>query len=124
MLNQDVSCFEKSVDIQVSWILRIQLIRIYTVFHSACEYMLITEIWQVDWMKFGRSVVHSNIQHDKGKSPKYKDTLPLTIIIFKPEQAHLTTVKTLYNVTRYNRIFNIRHKIAGNRSVAIKIPSL
>ena len=34
------------------------------------------------------------------------------------------TVKTLYNVTRYNRIFNIRHKIAGNRSVIIKIPSL
>ena len=34
------------------------------------------------------------------------------------------TVKTLYNVIRYNRIFNIRHKIAGNRSVSIKIPSL
>ena len=34
------------------------------------------------------------------------------------------TVKTLYNVTRYNRIFNIRHKIAGNGSVSIKIPSL
>ena len=34
------------------------------------------------------------------------------------------TVKTLYNVTRYNRIFNIRHKIAGNRSVSIKIPTL
>ena len=34
------------------------------------------------------------------------------------------TVKTLYNVTRYNRIFNILHKIAGNRSVSIKIPSL
>ena len=33
------------------------------------------------------------------------------------------TVKTLYNVTSYNRIFNIRHKIAGNRSVSIKIPS-
>ena len=38
------------------------------------------------------------------------------------EQAY--TVKTLYNVTRYNRIFNIRHKIAGNGSVSIKIPSL
>ena len=35
-----------------------------------------------------------------------------------------TTVKTLYNVTRYNRIFNIRHKIAGNGSVSIIIPSL
>ena len=34
------------------------------------------------------------------------------------------TVKTLYNVTRYNRIFNIRHKNAGNGSVSIKIPSL
>ena len=34
------------------------------------------------------------------------------------------TVKTLYNATRYNRIFNIRHKIAGNGSVSIKIPSL
>ena len=29
------------------------------------------------------------------------------------------TVKPLYNVTRYNIIFNIRHKFAGN-----KIPSL
>ena len=37
---------------------------------------------------------------------------------------NLYTVKTLYNVTRYNRIFNIRHKSAGNRSVSIKIPSL
>ena len=34
------------------------------------------------------------------------------------------TVKTLYNVTRYNRISNIRHKIAGNGSFSIKIPSL
>ena len=34
------------------------------------------------------------------------------------------TVKTLYNVTCYNRIFNIRQKIAGNGSVSIKIPSL
>ena len=35
-----------------------------------------------------------------------------------------STVKTLYSVTRYNRIFNIRHKFAGHRSVSIKIPSL
>ena len=35
-----------------------------------------------------------------------------------------TTVKTFYNVTRNNRIFNIQHKIAGNGSVSIKIPSL
>ena len=34
------------------------------------------------------------------------------------------TVKTLYNITRYNRTFNIRQKIAGNGSVSIKIPSL
>ena len=34
------------------------------------------------------------------------------------------TVKTLYNVTSYNRIFNIRHNIAGNESVSIKILSL
>ena len=34
------------------------------------------------------------------------------------------TVKTFYNVTRYNRIFNIQHKIAGNGSVSIEIPSL
>ena len=34
------------------------------------------------------------------------------------------TVKTLYNVTSFNRIFIIRRKIAGNRSVSIKIPSL
>ena len=35
-----------------------------------------------------------------------------------------STVKTVFNVTRYNRIFNIRHKVAGNGSVSIKIPSL
>ena len=34
------------------------------------------------------------------------------------------TVKTLYNVTCYNRIFNVRHKITGNGSASIKIPSL
>ena len=33
-------------------------------------------------------------------------------------------VKTLFNVTRYNRLFNIRHKFAWNGSVSIKIPSL
>ena len=40
------------------------------------------------------------------------------------ETKYSATVKTLYNVTRYNRIFNIQHKIAGNGSVSIKIPSL
>ena len=34
------------------------------------------------------------------------------------------TVKTLNNVTRYNRIFNIRHEFAGNRYISIEIPSL
>ena len=37
---------------------------------------------------------------------------------------YMYTVKTLYNVTHYNRIFNIRQKIAGNGSVSIKLPSL
>ena len=32
--------------------------------------------------------------------------------------------KTLYNVTHYNRIFNIRHKFAGNGSVSIEILTL
>ena len=36
----------------------------------------------------------------------------------------LVTVKTLYNVIRYNRKFNIRHRNAGNGSVSINIPSL
>ena len=36
----------------------------------------------------------------------------------------LHTVKTLYNITLYNRIFNIQLKYAGNRSVSIKIPTL
>ena len=36
----------------------------------------------------------------------------------------IDTVKTLHNVTRYNRIFNIRYKMAGNGSVSIKISSL
>ena len=40
------------------------------------------------------------------------------------KQTPVCTVKTLYNVTRYNRIFNIRHKFAGNGSVSIKIPTL
>ena len=35
----------------------------------------------------------------------------------------VSTVKTLYNAIGYNKIFNIRHKIAGNGSVSIKIPS-
>ena len=42
----------------------------------------------------------------------------------KQTKAKISTVKTLYYVTHYNRIFNIRHKIAGNKCVSIKIPSL
>ena len=41
-----------------------------------------------------------------------------------PKSNYTDTVKTLYNITRYNRIFNVRHKFAGNGSVSIKIPSL
>ena len=46
------------------------------------------------------------------------------VSLSKTHESLLSTVKTLYNVTCYNRIFNIRHKIAGNGSVSIKIPSL
>ena len=46
----------------------------------------------------------------------------LTIIFYDCNKC--ITVKTLYNITRDNRIFNVRHKIAGNGSVSIKIPSL
>ena len=35
---------------------------------------------------------------------------------------HVTTVKTLYNVTRYNRIFNIRHKLLGTDLFPLKFP--
>ena len=34
------------------------------------------------------------------------------------------TVKTLYNVTCYNRILKILHQIAGNGFVSFKTPSL
>ena len=34
----------------------------------------------------------------------------------------LTTVKTLYNVTRYNRIFNIRQKLLGTDLFPLKFP--
>ena len=45
-------------------------------------------------------------------------------IFFSDNICLKNTVKTLYNIIRYNRIFNIRHKIAGNGSVSIKIPAL
>ena len=32
----------------------------------------------------------------------------------------MTTVKTFYNVTRYNRIFNIRHKLLGTDLFPLK----
>ena len=61
---------------------------------------------------------NTKLQTFVGQSPRdYKDH-DLKAVTWN------NTVKTLYNVTRYNRIFNIRHKIAGNGSVSIKIPSL
>ena len=36
----------------------------------------------------------------------------------------MNTVKTLYKITPYNKIFNIQYKFVGNGSVSIKIPSL
>ena len=44
--------------------------------------------------------------------------------IYEKFMIKYVAVKTLYSVIRYNRIFNIRHKFAENRSVSIKIPSL
>ena len=46
----------------------------------------------------------------------------LRVKVFKIIDTHISfyscnTVKILYNVTRYNRIFNILHKFAGNGSV-------
>ena len=41
------------VKILISWLLRSQLIRIHIVFHSACKYMLITGMLQVDWLQTG-----------------------------------------------------------------------
>ena len=43
---------------------------------------------------------------------------------YKPGADQPVYSQTLYNVTHYNRIFNIRHRIAGKGSVSIKIPSL
>ena len=51
-------------------------------------------------------------------------SLSASVVIIIITRRLATTVKTLYNVTRYNRIFTIRYKIAGNGSVSIKIPSL
>ena len=39
-------------------------------------------------------------------------------------QSDSDTVKPLYNVILYNRIFTIQHKFVGNGSISIKIPSL
>ena len=41
-----------------------------------------------------------------------------------PQSKVGSTVKPLYNVTLYNRIFTIRHKFTGNGSVSVIIPSL
>ena len=57
-------------------------------------------------------------------STEYKNVICQTYVLIGkiPDNKHfggLYTVKTLYNVTRYNRIFNIQQKIAGNGSVSI-----
>ena len=62
---------------------------------------------KVEWM------TSSDIQASDEEVFNYTTVLPIK-----------GTVKTLYNVIHYNRIFNIRHIFAGNRSVSIKIPSL
>ena len=53
-----------------------------------------------------------------------RDSIYNINLLFKKKGFQAFTVKTLYNVTHYNRIFNIRHIIAWNGSVSIKIPSL
>ena len=53
-----------------------------------------------------------------------KSTSILMCVCLEGSALLYITIKTLYNVTRYNRIFNIRRKFAGNGSVSIKIPSL
>ena len=56
--------------------------------------------------------------------PTYFENKESPIICYKYNKPIRSTVKTLYNVTRYNRIFNIRHKFGWNGSVYINIPSL
>ena len=41
----------KTVEIQISWLLRSQLIRIHSVFYYDCKYILISEIQQVNRIK-------------------------------------------------------------------------
>ena len=51
-------------------------------------------------------------------SPKKMDFFLLETTFKISINLNTFTVKTLYNVTLYNNIFNIRHKIAGNGSVS------
>ena len=58
------------------------------------------------------------------RSSSFKYTMSVHAVHAGAKRNVCNTVKTLYNVTHYNRIFNRRHKIAGNGSVSIIIPSL
>ena len=55
MLILDISRFENSVDPDQLASMRSQLIRIHTVFHSDCIYILKTGIMQVIWIKVGEA---------------------------------------------------------------------
>ena len=72
---------------------------------------------------FAFCFVKKRLAHNQSR-PVPKTSLNVILHGFSGIGNHMSTVKTLYNVTRYNRIFNIQHKIAGNGSVSIKIPSL
>ena len=66
----------------------------------------------------GQNCLHLGFQQTTLLGKESKIGLSILLKLF------IATVKTLYNVIRYNRIFNIRHKIAGKGSVSITIPSL
>ena len=52
MVRLNISCFENSLD--PDWLIsEKQLIRIYTAFHSASEFIVETEIMQHKWLKIG-----------------------------------------------------------------------
>ena len=77
----------------------------------AMHHYMNTCLEQVKMLRFKKAKIYGlHIVHPDKQPVKNKE--------------NTSTVKTLYNVTRYNRIFNIRNKIAGNGFVSIKIPSL
>ena len=61
--------------------------------------------------------------HCEERGVKEWMVLSQIILDLVPGDKKQDTVKTLYNITRYIRIVNIRQKFAGNGSVSIKIPS-